>query len=84
MVAALAEVGNQPEFAALQVFDSTPGEIRRLRAGSAAEITFVDQGHLDAARGKRGGRNGTVNSGTQNKHIEMALGKFADVVLTEF
>ena len=83
MIATLAETGNQPQFTALQVFDSTPGEVRRLRTGTAAKIAFVDQGHLDAARGKRGGRNGTVDSGTQNNDIEMSPGEFADVVLTQ-
>ena len=84
MIATLAEVGNQPEFTALQVLDSTPGKIGRLRAGSTAEIALVYQGYPDAARGKRGGRNSAVDSGAQNKHIEMALGKFADVVLAKF
>ncbi len=84
MVAALAEVGNKSEFTAFQVFDTTPGKIRRLRAGSAPEIALVDQCDSDTARGKRSGRNSTVNSGTQNEYIEMAFGKLIDVVLTKF
>jgi hypothetical protein len=63
MVTALAEMGDQPKFTALQVLNSTPGEVRRLRTGTAAKITFVDQSYLDAARGERGSRNGTVNTG---------------------
>ena len=54
-----------------------------MRTGTATKIAFVDQGYLDAARGKCGGRNGTVDSGAQYKHIETAPCEFADVVLTQ-
>ena len=83
MVTALAEVGDQSQFTALQVLDSAPGEVRGLRTGAASKIAFIDQSHLDAARGEGGGRNGAINASAQNNHVEMALGELANVVLTQ-
>ena len=47
VITAFTQLPHQGKFPGLQVFDAAPGQVRRLRAGGPAKITFVDQGDVD-------------------------------------
>jgi hypothetical protein len=51
-------------------------------AGKPCKIPFIDQGGTHALAGKRGGRNGTINTSTDNQHVVSIVGELLNIILS--
>ena len=73
MVATLAKITHQTEIMALQIFDAPPRQIARLLTGKAGKVAPVNQGDSRALAGKRGSRDGAIDTATNHQDIVQFL-----------
>lgn len=80
VVARLAELTHETEFAALHVLDAAPREVRRLLAREAGEVAAIDECDARAASCETRCGHRSVDSSADDEHVERPRLEPYDVV----
>ena len=71
-VAGTGQAEDEGQLVVLEVLEAAPHQVGRLLAGEAAEVAAVDERDGRAATRERCGRDGAVDAGADDEHVEQA------------
>ena len=67
----------------LEVLDATPGQVGRVGTDATGKVAPVDQRHPHPAASQRRGRDGTVDSASDDKHVIFMLPQLLHIAVAQ-